>query len=65
MTWESSIVSFVTALFEVSPVFDHYPPFRALLVDSTIDPNEKMERLIEFAKDADWKAASTVGRHRA
>jgi hypothetical protein len=65
MTWESSIVSFVTALFEVSPVFDHYPPFRVLLVDSTIDPNEKMERLIEFAKDADWKAASTVGRHRA
>ena len=56
MSWESSLVSFVSLMFVVAPNFDEHPLVRRVLRDETSGPNARIDLLWEEVSDETWDA---------
>ena len=56
MTWESSLASYVVLMFEAAPNFDSHPLVQRVLRDENIEPDERMEQLLEQTTEQNWEA---------
>jgi hypothetical protein len=57
MTWETSLASFVTIAFLVAPNFDDHPLLKRALLDESLTPDLRIEKLTRDATDKNWEAA--------
>lgn len=57
MTWESTLVGFVSLMFSVAPNFDEHPLIRRVLLDENVPPDERIEVLWERVSEESWDAA--------
>lgn len=55
---QSSVTAFVAIMFEVAPNFDEQPRFKAVLNDKRLDPDARMQQLIQPIYEQDWEKAS-------
>ncbi len=63
MTWQSSLLTFVTLMFEVGPKFDQHPIISRILTDPRFPPNERTKRLFQHLNESDWRIVrGTSGR---
>lgn len=72
MTWQSSLLTFLTLMFEVGPNFDEHPMVRQALARNRMNPNDKMRGVLtslsrrewteirEFAKTSSWKPIAGI-----
>jgi hypothetical protein len=58
LTWESSIMKFVSLMFRIAPNFDEYPPIAALLARTDIPANDLADRLFSDITTEQWEAAT-------
>lgn len=56
MTWESSLFAFVSLMFEFAPNFDEHPSIRRSLEDAEVEPDLRINYLLEQTNSADWEA---------
>ena len=56
MTWESTLVSFVSLMFSVAPNFDEHPLIQRVLKDPAILPDERIDHLWEKISEKNWQA---------
>ncbi len=54
---ESSLASFVILMFEIAPNFDEHPVFKKYMNDSSVDPDDRVDRMLDQATDQDWDEA--------
>jgi hypothetical protein len=57
LTWKNNLRTFVTLMFEIAPDFDSYPVFHNYLTDESIQPNHRMEIILDKTVGSDWKKA--------
>ena len=55
MTYESALVGFVLLMFEAAPNFDTHPAFQRFLKDEELQPNSRIDTLLEEATEEDWR----------
>jgi hypothetical protein len=55
MTWQSSILTFVTLMFEVGPNVDEHPRIRQILRDEQIPANQRIKRVLSNLAEEDWQ----------
>jgi hypothetical protein len=62
LTWEQSLVVFVTHMLTIGPEFDKHPAIQRVLRDSSIDPpDRRMEALLgRDVSDDDWEESSDM-----
>ncbi len=58
ITDTKSIMWYAMAMIRVSTSFDNHPPILALLTDTTIPPEKRIEHLLQNTTDEDWLEAS-------
>jgi hypothetical protein len=58
LAWESSLTLFVTLALEIGLSFDEWPRFKSILQDRSLDPEERITRLIATAEESDWQHAA-------
>jgi uncharacterized protein DUF4123 len=56
---KSSVVSFVTMMFDIAPNFDEQPAIRAVLTDPRYTPDLRMDMLIGRTRAEDWNEAES------
>ena len=56
LTFESSISAFTAIRFEVSPNFDKHRLSQVLLKDETIEPDARLDELLEVLTETNWEA---------
>lgn len=56
LRWRSALASFVVTMFVVAPNFDQDHQVRAVLTDSNIDPNYRMDALRRQMTEDQWTA---------
>jgi hypothetical protein len=54
MTFESSIAAFTAVMFEVSPNFDQHRLCQVLLNDEHIEPNSRLDELLDVLTEKNW-----------
>lgn len=57
ITSESGLTSFVVIMFMVAPNFDEHPSFQKVLTNQDIEPNSRVDRLLNFTTEEDWETA--------
>lgn len=57
LTWKNNLSTFVTLMFEIAPDFDSYPVFQKYLTDESIQPNDRMEIILDKTVGSDWSKA--------
>jgi hypothetical protein len=57
LTWESSIMKFVSLMFRIAPNFDEFPPVAALLARTDVSPDELADLLFTEITAEQWDAA--------
>lgn len=57
LTWESSIMKYVSLMFRIAPNFDEYPPVAALLARTDVTPDELADLLFTEISPEQWEAA--------
>ena len=65
ITWESNLIAFVALMFEVAPNFDQHPRMQMILTGHNIDPENKIDLLVERTPENVWrevKARSDVSQ---
>jgi hypothetical protein len=56
ITHESTLAAFVVLQFETAPNFDDHPSLRRVLKDDRVEPNLRIDRLLERATPENWEA---------
>jgi hypothetical protein len=56
----ADVATFVYFLFKVGPRFDTFPFFESILTDPDMDPDDRMDTLVEMASDTDWLQAGQL-----
>jgi hypothetical protein len=56
MTFESSISAFTAVMFEVSPNFDTHRLCQVLLNDEEVEPNNRLDELLEVLTEKNWES---------
>ena len=56
LTHESSIAAFVAVMFEVAPNFDTHRLSQVLLSDEEIEPNARLEELLNVLNEKNWES---------
>jgi hypothetical protein len=56
ITHESSLAAFVVLQFETAPNFDEHPVLQRALKDERVEPNLRIDRLMERASEQNWEA---------
>jgi hypothetical protein len=51
------LAMFVELMLLVGEDFDEYPPIRAILLQPDIDPDDKMDRIIDTMTEPQWQGA--------
>jgi hypothetical protein len=68
ITWQSSLLTFVTLMFEVGPGFDQHLQVHHILTDRRFAPNERIRWLFKSLSEQDWRdvkaTANNVGWER-
>lgn len=54
LTHESTISAFTAVMFEVAPNFDRHNMSQICLKDKTIDPNERLDEILNLLTDEHW-----------
>jgi hypothetical protein len=65
MSWESTLTSFVLIMFMTAPNFHQHPIINRILRDESIEPNMRIDRLLEHVTGANWQAAKDIGDPQA
>lgn len=56
LTFESAIAAFVAVMFEVAPNFDTHRLSQVLLNDEEIEPNARLDELLNVLNEKNWEA---------
>jgi hypothetical protein len=56
LTWELTLVGFVILMFTEAPNFDSHPLIRRVLMDDSIEANQRLDRLDERITEQNWDA---------
>lgn len=62
ITWRSSLLTFVTLMFEVGPYFDRHSRIREIFADFRLHPNEKPSWLFKMLDAQQWQSVREIGR---
>jgi hypothetical protein len=54
ITWRSTLLAFVTLMLVSAPNFDDHPSLRRVLFDCDIDPDERLDKMIEDSTEENW-----------
>ncbi|MCP3955428.1 MAG: hypothetical protein GY697_24885 [Desulfobacterales bacterium] len=57
LTRKNDLLAFVELMFSIAPDFYEYPAFKNVLTDETIDPNQRIEQLLQRTTNKAWRAA--------
>jgi len=57
LSWENTITAYVALLFVIAPNFDDHPALYPTLIDKNVAPNDRIDKLIERAREKDWAEA--------
>jgi len=60
LTWESTLTAFVATMFTVAPNFDEHPHVKAILEDTGVPPNTKMDLLIKRLGEETWEEVAAM-----
>jgi hypothetical protein len=52
---ESALAGFVAIMFEAAPNFDGHPVLQQILRDESVDPNSRIERLLDHFSEEIWE----------
>ncbi len=52
---ESALAGFVGIMFEAAPNFDGHPVLQPILKDQSVDPNSRIERLLDHFSEEIWE----------
>jgi len=58
-TFESSIAGFVAVMFEIAPNFDTHRLSQVLLNDEEVEPNARLDELLNVLTEKNWEAIRT------
>lgn len=58
LTAEQPIGKFVGLMFGIAPNFDQYPPVRAILADPRVEPNRRVQALLDGLTTQQWTGAA-------
>lgn len=58
MTWESNLISYVALIFEIAPNFDQHPRMQQILDSNHIQPDHKLDILLERIPGSVWQEVS-------
>src|SRR5882762_6741284 len=56
ISYESTLAAFVVLQFETAPNFDDHPLLHRVLKDDRVEPNLRIDRLLERATPENWEA---------
>lgn len=56
LTFESAIAAFTAVMFEVSPNFDEHRLCQVLLDDEDVEPNERLDELMNVLTEKNWES---------
>jgi hypothetical protein len=56
MTWEASLGAFVLLMFISAPNFDEHPLVQRILRDESVEPNARIDHLLQRASEQNWEA---------
>ena len=56
LTFESVIAAFTAVMFEVSPNFDGHRLCQVLLKDADVEPNERLDELLNVLTEKNWES---------
>lgn len=57
LTRKDTLALYAELMFLVAPNFDRYPPVRAILEDTSVTPDARMDRVVERITGAQWESA--------
>lgn len=52
---ESALAAFVAIMFEAAPNFDAHPEIQEILKDASVEPNSRIEKLLEGFSEKVWE----------
>jgi hypothetical protein len=55
VTWRSSLLMFLTLMFEVSPNFDHHGLVQPLLRDQALVPDQRIKKIVGNLSGENWR----------
>jgi hypothetical protein len=58
VTWQSSLLMFVTLMFEIGPNFDRHSSIQPLLRDKSRRPDVRIKHIVNNVSSEDWKRVS-------
>jgi hypothetical protein len=56
LTFESSISAFTAVMFEIAPNFDTHRLCQVLLNDEEIEPNNRLDELLDVLTEKNWES---------
>jgi hypothetical protein len=56
MKWKSSLKAFVVTMFVAAPNFDEHPIIQRILRDEKLEPEARLDALLERTSDQNWEA---------
>ncbi len=56
LTFESSISAFTAVMFEIAPNFDEHRLSQVLLNDENIEPNARLDELLDVLTEKNWES---------
>lgn len=59
MTWEASLGAFVLLMFISAPNFDQHPLVQRILRDGSVEPNARIDHLLQRVSEQNWEAVET------
>ncbi len=54
ITWESNLTAYVALMFEIAPNFDRHPRMQMILSSHSINPEDKLDMLMERMPEGIW-----------
>ena len=59
LTFESSIAAFTAVMFEIAPNFDTHQLCQVLLNDEEVEPNARLDELLNVLTEKNWESIRT------
>ena len=60
LTFEDSITAFVRLMFDIAPNFDEQTNIARMLKDERLEPDDRIELVLEAASEEDWAEAESL-----
>jgi len=60
LTYEDTIETFVSWMFEFAPNFDEQEHIKEMLADERLEPDERIDLIAEAATEEDWEQAEAL-----